>query len=313
MMADPLLRMDLNLLLVLEAMFEERSVSRVAVRLGRSQPAISASLTRLRTLFDDPLFIRSRAGMSPTPRALELSDSIRPLLPRLRSAIEVSSDFDPAQSTRTFTIATVDDLEPFMGPAIIKRLSHEAPLARLRLVNSDGSPLPYKDREDIDVMLTVLPGQAPSWLHTQKLADADYVMVYDQSIMPGRSGALDDYINARHLLVSFRGDFRGVADNALASMGLKRQVTMVTPRFSSVYFMLHGTDLVATLPAYVAKVIPASFSLTSCPLPFYIPPVEFFMCWHRRTDADPGNRWFRNLLAEIFVQNWQAHMSDGPK
>ena len=309
-MSDPLLRMDLNLLLVFEALMEERNVTRAAQRLLRSQPAVSASLTRLRESFDDPLFVRARSGMVPTPRAVQLAASIKPVMPQLRDAVQLPPTFDPGLSDHIFTVGAVDALELFMGSALVRAMSQVAPRAKLRITAVERQADILNEREEIDVVLTVLTGTTPAWMRTEKLGDTSYLMLFDEQTIGTQAPiSLDAYLAARHLLVSFQGDFYGLSDQALAEQGLKRDVAVVTPRFSPVPFMIHGTDLIATLPTYVARAMTLLPGLVVQELPFALPSVELVMCWHRRVDDDPARKWFRTLLSRTFAERWAASLA----
>lgn len=311
MSGDPLHNMDLNLLLVFDAMMEEGSATRVAARLGRSQPAISAALARLRALFDDPLFIRMRQGMLPTARAIDLAASIRPVLGMLREAMESRVTFEPASAAQTFTVGALDDLELFVAPALMQRMTNISPLSRLRIRSI--TPRENLERDDVDVVLTVLREKPPGWMSHRALAQAGYLLLFDpRQAHGGDSWTMDEYLAARHLLVSFSGDFEGVSDVALAKLGLARRVAAVTPRFSSAGAMVRGTNLVVTLPSYIARALAAVHGLAALPVPFELPPVTLSLCWRRRMDSDPGHLWFRTLLADVFEERWrEGELSDG--
>jgi DNA-binding transcriptional LysR family regulator len=316
---------DLNLLLVLDAMIEERNTTRAGQRIGLSQPAISHALNRLRHLFKDELFVRTPEGMVPTPRALELATPLREALLKLGSIVE-DGRFVPAESEREFVVAasdigTIGWIEP-----IGCRLRREAPRASLRVVPI-GTTEVAKELEFGTLDLAV--GQfthLPDRFRSQLLAEVRAVcmMRSDHPLAKKRRLALEDLAEVGHLRVWLapvasedrleieqHGLRRKVAleademlDRVLVEHGFgPRQSAVTVPYFAVVPQFLAGTDLVAILPSRAAEALNSAHALTLRELPYEAPPLRVVSLWHIHQDGQPAHRWFRRLVADTRQAN----------
>ena len=295
---NDLRRVDLNLLIVFETLMHERSVTRAAEKLFLGQPAISAALSRLRTLFDDPLFVRTGRSMEPSARAHEIFALLSPALASISTAVSRAADFDPATSTSVFRIGLSDDAEFALLPLLLKRIRAEAPgiVLVVRRVNYLLMPTLLASGEiSVGVSYTnELPANAK-----RKILRRSQPKLLRADSMPG-SLSLDDFCARPHALVSFAGDLSGFIDEALDQIGRKRHVVLAVPQFNGLGSLLAGTDIVATVPDYTADALTAAGGLRAEDLPLDVRTFELHMAWRGAQDNDPAERWLRSRIQMFF-------------
>ncbi|MCW3479217.1 LysR substrate-binding domain-containing protein [Neisseriaceae bacterium JH1-16] len=288
-------RIDLNLLVILEALLAERHISRAAERLHMSQPAVSHALGRLRQLFDDPLLVRGAQGMAPTARALELN---RPLAEALRQvhAVLGPTAFDPATAERTFRLGMSDYGAAAVLPALIKMLRREAPGVVLRVSQHSREAMAAQVADgELDLALGVFP-QLPDGLRTETLFEEQFACALDAATLAdGQHWDLETYLARPHALVAVRPDSVDEIDRALAACGARRHIALTLPHWSVAPALIAGTDLVLTAARRCLSHAP---SLAILPVPFALAPFAFTQIWHARADSDPGHAWLRARLAE---------------
>lgn len=291
-------QLDLNLLKALDALLDERNVTRAAARLGVTQPAMSAMLGRLRDTFGDPLFARTGRGVVPTARALELATPLKHLLVSAAALLQPAV-FEPATATTRITMAATDYALRAVAVPFITALKRHGPHIRVALVPIDERLLQGQlERGEVDIALVTPEGLSPD-LHARHLFDEHYVCVLragHPAIGSKRRLSLKRFCELDHALVSYSGgSFRGVTDEALDRAGLSREVTLSIKSFIVVPDILRATDMVAVLPS---RLVGAGDGLVVCPPPLEIPGFSKMAVWHERTHHDPAQRWLRNLLAE---------------
>lgn len=290
--------LDFALLQALDVLLDERSTTRAARRLGLSQSTVSGMLARLRTIFEDPLFVRSQHGLVPTPRAEALWPAVKELLSGAESLL-ARPRFDPAESTRTFCVSVNDYMQRALIVPLIARLRREAPGLRLAVRPLVVSGLIERTaRGEIDLAIT-LPEFAAPELQARLLYQEHYVgVVRPKHPLAGRKVSLDDFCAHEHLLVSpGDGGFQGPTDEALARVGRRRTVRLSLPSFLLVPEVLASSDLIALAPARLA----ASFGRR---VRSFVPPVpvagfDVIAAWHRRAQQDPAHAWLRKRLADL--------------
>ena len=290
---------NLNLLVAFDALFEERSVTRAARRAGVTQPAMSNTLSQLRALFGDALFVRHRTGLTPTARANELAEPIRQGLRLLQSAL-TRPRFDPATSERRFVVAASDYVELVLLPALLRRLSQEAPHAQLALRpwGLHEAP-PGLARGEADLMLGFY-GQLPPHHHEQPLFDDEYVCVVRRHHPSVKTKlTLAKYLQLSHVLVSASAEGTGSVDRALAALGKQRTIGARVSHFLTVPVLVAQTDFVAALDRRVAEVFARPLGLKLFPPPLKLPRGTIGQVWHEQQHADPGQRWLRALIADV--------------
>lgn len=293
---------NLNLLVAFQALLEELSVTAAAKRVGVSQPAMSNSLAQLRTLFDDQLFLRHRTGLTATARAKELAEPIRKGLRLLQGALAGQS-FEPASSERRFVVAVSDYVELVLLPRLLRRLAKQAPQLRLQLVpwGQHEAP-PGLARGELDLMLGFYD-ELPPHHHEQSLFSDEYVCVVRRNHPKVKNKlTLQQYLQLSHVLVSSRADSPGSVDRALAALGKKRNVGARVSHFLTVPVLIAQTDYVAALDRRVAQVFAAPLGLKLFPPPLKLPKGTIGQVWHEQQHTDPGQRWLRELIAEVAAE-----------
>jgi LysR family transcriptional activator of mexEF-oprN operon len=291
--------LDLNVLLTFVALMRERSVTKAAARLFLGPPAVSMALRRLRDLFGDPLFVRTRSGMEPTPRALELYPRIEASLGDVHAAVFESPVFDARILVRTFRFAAPDDLELALVPALLAHLAAHAPQVRLVVRPSDfRGVLGSLDTGDADLALTAMPDRKESWHRCRVLHQESFLCLYDRRQL-GRKGklTLKQYVSTPHLLLSPRGETHGPIDIELAKLALKRKVLISVAHFPLMPFLLRKTPSLVNMPATAARFYAQEYGLEVCELPIPSATFNVGLLWHSKNDADPGLAWFIEAVA----------------
>jgi LysR family transcriptional activator of mexEF-oprN operon len=292
---NDLRHVDMNLLVIFEALMFERNLTRVAEKHFMGQPAVSAALGRLRDLFDDPLLIRSGRHMEPTPRAQAILAELQPALDTISGAVSRAKAFEPASSDSVFRVGLSDDAEFGLFPPLLNRLREEAPgvVIVVRRANYLLMPALLASGEiSVGVSYTTdLPANAKR----RKMRDIGCKVLRGDS-RPGPL-TLDEYCARPHAMVSFSGDLSGNIDLDLAKVGRARRVVLGVPQFNGLRALLKGTELIATVPDYAACALIEDGALRADEPPFPIVPAELSMAWSGVHDNDPGERWLRGHIA----------------
>ncbi len=302
--------MDLNLLVVFDTLMAERNVTRAAARNGLSQPAVSKALSRLRYLFDDPLFVLRDRAMEPTARARELAGPIRSALADISKTLMLPAEFDPATIRATLRIATNDLYHTSLLPSLIQHLRAHAPGVDLQVRANDCSRLLEQlAAGEVDIAFAPL-GAKSSEISAEPLWNDRLVTLVGASnplqepMTIEAFAAAGHLVDAGHVTVSPDGIGSSVVDAILAARGLRRRIVLVLPSSAGVPFVVAATDLIATLPSRIVK------SLTPVPnvrvLTPPLPDVEVspHMFWHRRSHADPLRMWLRAAIRRISASIW---------
>lgn len=294
--------LDLNLLRVFDAVLRDGSVTSAAKYLGLTQPAVSNALARLRARFEDALFVRTATGMDATPFARELAEPVRQALALLESALAHGPGFDPATSTRAFRFYMSDLGQIEFLPPLVERARRVAPGVRLEAV-----ALEVEDIGDalasgtLDLAVGFLPGLGPPVRRQPLFRDPYVCLMRADHPAIGKKLTRKKFLAASHALVSYRGGHR-VIEEALERAGLARRIALRVPHFTVVPMVLERTDLILILPARVARVYERRGRFKSLPPPVPIPPADVAAHWHERFERDPGSRWLRELIVELFAQ-----------
>ena len=287
---------DLNLLRVFDAVLREKGVTPAAAGLGLTQPAVSNALSRLRGVFGDPLFVRTPTGMDATPFARELAEPVRQALALLESALAHGPGFDPASATRAFRFYMSDLGQIEFLPPLIERVQQRAPGVRLEAVALEVEDIAAAlAAGSLDLAVGFLPGLGAP-VRRRALFRDPYLCLM-RADHPITSLTKKKFAEASHALVSYRGGHR-VIEEAFERAGIR--VALRVPHFTVAPMVLERTDLVLTLPARVARVFERGGKLKSLPVPLQIPVADVGVHWHERFEADPGNRWLREQVIELF-------------
>ncbi len=293
-------RYDLNLLVTLEALLEEESVTDAARRLNLSQSAVSAALDRLRTVFSDPLLVRVGNRMEPTPFARRLQGPIKTALASVSLALALPQKFDPARARATVRLGTSDYFGLLMLPALYKLLAREAPGISLEILArpTDGSIVRLV-AGDVDLALAVDPPEGRD-LFNAPLVDEQFVCVMrrEHPLARGRltPARLVDYA---HVVVTAHGESATLVDRALAAGGHRRQTPVRVPVFATAFALLADNDLVAILPERISRAQASRFGLVVKKPPIELPGYTLSIAWHQRTAHDPAHRWVREQVLAI--------------
>jgi DNA-binding transcriptional LysR family regulator len=298
-------RVDLNLLVHLDALLAERSVTRAAARVGLGQSAMSHNLARLRDLFSDELLTRGPEGLRPTPRALALVEPVRIALAQIQVLVSRDEAFDPRTAERTFSVGLPDSMEILIVPSLLAYLREVAPGIHLRLHNIDSSKLLDDldaDRVDLAVGYGVFAqGQAH---HKRRLLFTETYLCMFNAERTGitASISLDDYLRLPHVLTSLRPGERGVVDDALEKLGLRRTVVLTTPRFLAVPSLVARAPVVVTMHARLARFFAAELGLSLSLPPVELQDMAVSLLWHASYDHDPAHAWLRQMMVRLVAE-----------
>jgi DNA-binding transcriptional LysR family regulator len=298
---------DLNLLRVFDALMAERHVTRAGQRVGLSQPAVSAALSRLRGLLDDELFVRNGREMVPTARAISLAEPVADALRRVEFAVAAGARFDPATARRDFTVRGVDYFGVFLMPPLMQKLARVAPGIAVRCLDAQtGSVAQLLEEGRIDLAIEVMH-ELDDPIRSQYLFRERYVVIVSAkhpNIDANGSSYSDDpfdldlYCRLPHALHSFVGSKTGNVDAALAAINRKRTVSFSAPHFFSIAKVVAESEIIATLPERLARRTAPLFGLRTYQCPVDLAPISIAMVWHRRNDSDAGQIWFRQQVLQ---------------
>jgi DNA-binding transcriptional LysR family regulator len=303
--------LDLNLLRVFDEVMAERSLTKAARNLSITQPAVSNALRRLRETLGDELVRREGQGIAPTPFALTLWPSVREALEQLQSAL-VPQHFVASQARNSFVLAMADATAAELMGGLAQELEHHAPNISIRVLPlTTRDPRALLENGVVDLALGYFPavladltaraqvGEAMAFEH-HRLYDGEYVCVMRKGHpLAQHNISLEDFCNARHLLVSFSGRPYGFIDEALASIGKHRRVVMTVNQFFTAGRMVVNSDLLTVLPRHFVPTTGISNEFFLCELPFKVPALHVDALWHRRKHAQSEHVWLRDVLINI--------------
>lgn len=294
---------DLNLLPIAFALYDELSVSRAARLLGMSQPAVSMALRRMRETFDDPLFLRVPSGIAPTPHAHTLVRVARPLIERLQTSLLKSETFEPAQTTRPFTLALSDVGEMAFLPRVLDALRTQAPRAAVRSISAPTSQLAHElEKGEIDLAVGYFPALATKNFRQRRVSAHGFACLM-RAGHPRRAERLTraDFLAAQHIVIQGHGRSQEVLERFFERRRIRRMVAAVASSFLCVPFVVARSDLIATVPYAVARdFVAMSPQLAIALPPFQMPAFDLKLHWHRRFDNEPRSRWLRQQLVTLF-------------
>jgi LysR family transcriptional regulator, nod-box dependent transcriptional activator len=299
-----LARIDLNLLVALEALLAEKSVTRAAERLHLTQPALSGSLQRLREQFNDHLLIRVGRDMELTPTARALIEPLREALLNVAAVLETQAVFDPATAKREFRIAMSDYLTFTLLPRAVVLLSKTAPGINCAIEPFSGPSLDRLGNGQLDYCIThddwSLFGDADRHaLRIAPLFSDELVCVVAQDHPLGDTLSLEDYLRYPHAIADFGADIRTLEQAALRKSGISVHENVSVPSFSALLLQLPGTHLIATVQRRMARLMRPLVAVRTFRPPVETSPLKEALIWHARNDTDPGHLWMRSVLEKI--------------
>jgi DNA-binding transcriptional LysR family regulator len=302
-------RIDLNLLVYLDALLRERNVTQAANQLNLSQPAMSNGLRRLRDLFNDPLLVRTSEGMTPTERALELEPIVREVLGKIDHAVQPRGDFEPAEAHRVFRIMASDYAESTLLPSVLGKLRTQAPGLTLDIMTPSDVSFLDVERGKVDMVINRFDSM-PQSFHQIHLWNDSFTCVLSPNNPVLKDFTLENYLKANHVWVSKTGMGVGVGvdpddvqrlgwvDLALNKLGKKRQIRVFTRHYQAAMTLAEQNDLIVTLPTRAAQLKLENPRVVLREPPLEIPPLELKMAWSPLLQHNPGNKWLRKLIAD---------------
>lgn len=298
---------DLNLLVALDALLLERSVTRAAQRIGMTQSSLSHVLRRLRTLLDDPLFIKTPRGMQPTALAAELGPPLRGALGAIEEALRTRPRFDAKSSSRAFTLASSDYGILLLLPRLMARLQRLAPGISLAVRPATDKSAEELCAGELDLLLGAVPPQPADILARRLLSDRFVCLLRaDHPLAPAldRDGklSLDQYVALPHLLISPMGRGATWVDPVLERLGLRRRIALRVPQYLAAPHIVAETDLILTIAARVARALRGALPLREVPPPVPIPGFSISAYWHAHRQDDAGHRFLREQLFAIAAE-----------
>jgi DNA-binding transcriptional LysR family regulator len=288
---------DLNLLVMLEALIRERNVTRAAETVAMSQPAMSRALARLRRLLDDPILVRGPDGLQPTLRARALQPRLAALLDEARGVIGARG-FDPLTHRGQWRIASTDHQTILQLPLFMARLAREAPHVDIRVSPASQNVFEQLARGEIDLAFGVAETPVPDILKRQGLYRDRFVTILRQGHPALSDWSLERFAALDHVLVTILDDGRGAMDNALGALGLSRRIALRLPHFFAAINIVAASDLVVTLPFTIAERFREEYRLAVIEPPLAYPPFEVIALWSEAVDHDPAGRFLRAIARD---------------
>jgi DNA-binding transcriptional LysR family regulator len=295
-------KFDLNLLSVIAAIADEKSVSRAAERLDLSQPAVSLALGKLRRQLGDELFVRTVNGMEPTPRARPMIALAKNMLERVQKEVLQQTSFDPGTTTTSFTVALSDIGEMVFLPQLLHAIQVRAPQATVSSVtlpaNEVGDAL---ESGAVDLAMGYFPDLKKHNFFQQRLFSHGFISLLrkDHPVRVEKL-SLQQFLDLGHAVVKAEGRSQEVFERHLERMNIRRRVVLSTPHFMSIPFIIATTDLVVTVPLAVGTSFAAFSNVRLVQPPLEIPRFDLKQHWHRRYHDDVRHQWLRSLVAELF-------------
>jgi len=291
---------DLNLFVVFDAIYTEGNLTRAGEIIGITQPAVSNSLSRLRTLFDDPLFVRTAEGMIPTPVAQNIVGSVRQALGLIRSSVQESELFDPKVSDKRFRVSMTDLSQAIVLPWLFSRIITDAPMISIDCYHVHRRDMNIELASGnldlaVDIPLTPDPQikQAALFSHPHVcVVRNDHGLVKDKL-------DLNTYLALDHIHISSRRGGLGHVDLSLGKMGKKRKISLRTQHYFATPQLVSRTDLALTVPRIFADFLVNNSPVRYLDIPFDVPHLESYLYWHESTDKDQANRWMRDLILSL--------------
>ena len=295
--------LDFNLLKVLDALVTERNVTRAGQRLGRSQPAVSNALQRLRVLLDDDLLVRGPGGFVLTPRAEAIRVPLRESITLIESCLAQEPKFDPSTAVNVCRLIMPDRLSIAVLPKLFARIQRVAPNMPVQVQTADRqNALDLLEDDRADLALGTFDGM-PNHLRTEFLLEDRLCCVYRRDHPIGRRGGrydIDTVLSYPHLIVSATGQRTAIFDDLLRSRGLTRRAQMTVNNFTAVPQLLRSTDMIAVFTKLAADVFHKADGLAKRPLPIDVGGIATTMVWHNRNDRDRKHLWLREQVKTVF-------------
>ena len=294
-------RLDLNLLVALDALLTERSITRAAERIHLSQPAASGALARLREFFGDELLVRVGAQMKPTPLGESLAAPVHNILLQIQTTVDQGLQFEPESSDRKFRIMCTDYMVSSLVNPLVQHFTKVAPSVQLDLISPNNTPKSDLEKGEIDFLIMPVHFLSEDHPHISLFTEGFVCLGWNQNPLFNQTLSQTDFIEAKHISPRFGSSRKHSQDQILLqqNFGVTPNVEITTSTFGAIPPMLVNTLRIATCYSNLARQWVDILPLKSCPVPFDLPKVCWGLQWHKFRELDPGIQWLRRQLSEI--------------
>ena len=291
---------DLNLFVVFDAIYTEGNLTRAGEIIGITQPAVSNSLSRLRNVFDDPLFVRTAEGMVPTPVAQNIVGPIRQALGLIRSSVQESEIFNPAASDKRFRISMTDLSQSIVLPFLFGRIKREAPHVSIDCYHVRRRDLNIELASgNLDLAIDIPLTPDPQIKQAALFSYPHVCVIRKNHSAIKKELTTEQYLGLGHIHISSRRGGLGHVDLALGKMGKRRHISLRTQHYLATPEMVSKTDLALTVPRVFADFLVTQYPVQYLELPFNVPNLETHLYWHESTEQDQANRWLREFILAL--------------
>ena len=291
---------DLNLLTIFESIMTHKKMSRAAEQLHMTQPAVSHALARLRTTFNDELFVRTRGGMKPTPKALSLADPIRDALLQIQEALDCEQEFDPATAQRSLSLSLMQYGEITMLPRLLNKIEDQAPNVSIESVDEDPVIALDKVRElAIDFCFDVKKPEDER-LDYGLCGEEEWAII-SRKDHPRLKSVITpaQYFKEQHVVLAIQGERKQYIEDIMATLGGERKILAEAQQLIAIPTLVMGTDAIATLPRQMIDYLPYRHHLNLLETPLKLPATPLYLIWHRAMNKDQGHQWLKDLLLQV--------------
>lgn len=287
--------LDLNLLVVLKALLDEKHVTRAAERVGLSQPAMSRALGRLRVMFRDPLLVKSAKGLCLTAKAEELYQPLKNILMDVTQLVSPTT-FEPAVIQKEIVIATRDYEATVILPHIINKVSNEAPNLSFKIIPLIGDDLSPLENQEIDFVISGSENQSTTLLRSLLYKDRFTCLVSANNKIILEKLTLSKYLSMKHCLVTIRNMGHGPVDRTLQMKNLKRNIYLRITHFLAASDIVASSDMIITLPHRLGQHLVQQKRHVMLDPPLKLPEIPIYLYWHLRNQHNPLNQWLRTII-----------------
>lgn len=295
-------KIDLNLFLVLKTVYQEGSITAAATKLHLTQPAVSHALSRLRESFDDPLFVRHGRKMVPSAFCQKIMPIVEEGLAILNTTLLPQDSYDIGQHKREIKFGFRDILESLFFPPLITDLAKNTP--NITIHSRQTSHLEMEaalEKQELDIVIDVLTPTSQNIKH-ELVCNESFSLICRQDHPIVKNSTLEEYINARHVLVTLKDSKVDLVDMALAKLGHKRKFALRCEHYFAATSVISQCDMLLTMPNAYANILQKNMPVKVMPLPFDVPVLPVHMYWHKQAEQDPVNIWMRKKLFSIAEQ-----------
>lgn len=303
---------DLRVLAIVSELYRTRSVSQAAENLELSQSAVSMSLAKLRRHFNDPLFVRTSAGMEPTPHAIQLIALLQQAEGLLQNALGHHVVFDPSTSDRTFRLHSTDIAQITFMPKLMTALGRVAPNVRIELRRISEQTPKMLESGEADLAIGFISPMGAGYCQQRLFKERLVCAVRAGHPRITNTLTTEDYIRETHMTVATNGTGHSVLEKTLEARRIHRRIGLTLPSFVGVTPVILSLDYIATLPERLAQHLAQGAPIKLFPLPVPVPPYLIVQEWHERYTHDPASRWIRALIAELFASGKTSEQMAGP-